>query len=50
MQALGIEKVGQLELRVQADLTPAFLGFGINISGHLFGRAVIIPWAEIPAT
>jgi Raf kinase inhibitor-like YbhB/YbcL family protein len=49
VQALGIEKVEQLELRIQADSTPAFLGFGINISGHLLGRAVIIPWAEIPA-
>ena len=49
VQALGIEKVGQLQLRVQADSTPAWLGFSINISGHLLGRAVITPWAEIPA-
>jgi Raf kinase inhibitor-like YbhB/YbcL family protein len=49
VQALGIEKVGQLQLQVQADSTPAWLGFGINISGHLLGRAVITPWAEIPA-
>jgi hypothetical protein len=48
-QALGIEKVGQLQLRVQADSTPAWLGFSINISGHLLARAVIIPWAEVPA-
>jgi Raf kinase inhibitor-like YbhB/YbcL family protein len=49
VQALGIEKVGQLQLRVQADSTPAWLGFSINISGHLLARAVIIPWAEVPA-
>ena len=47
VQALGIEKVGQLQ--VQADSTPAWLGFSINISRHLLGRAVITPWAEIPA-
>jgi hypothetical protein len=33
VQALGIEKVGQLQLQVQADSTPAWLGFSINISG-----------------
>jgi len=49
VQALGIEKVGQLQLRVQADSTPAWLGFSINISGHLLARAVIIPWAEVLA-
>jgi len=49
VQALGIEKVGQLQLRVQADSTPAWLGFSINISGHLLARVVIIPWAEVPA-
>ena len=49
VQALGIEKVGQLQLQVHADSTPAWLGFSINISGHLLGRAVITPWAEIPA-
>jgi Raf kinase inhibitor-like YbhB/YbcL family protein len=43
VQALGIEKVGQLQLRVQADSTPAWLGFSINLSGHLLGRAVITP-------
>jgi Raf kinase inhibitor-like YbhB/YbcL family protein len=47
VQALGIEKVGQLQVR--ADSTPAWLGFSINISGHLLGRAVITAWAEIPA-
>jgi Raf kinase inhibitor-like YbhB/YbcL family protein len=47
--ALGIEKVGQLQLRVQADSTPAWLGVSINISGHLLARAVIVPWAEVPA-
>jgi Raf kinase inhibitor-like YbhB/YbcL family protein len=47
VQALGIEKVGQLQ--VQADSTPAWLGFCINVSGHLLGRAVITAWAEIPA-
>ena len=45
--AIGIEKVGQLQ--VQADSTPAWLGFMINTSGHLLGRAVITAWAEIPA-
>jgi Raf kinase inhibitor-like YbhB/YbcL family protein len=49
VQAFGIEKVGQLQPRVQADSTPAWLGFSINISGHLLGRAVITPTAEIPA-
>jgi hypothetical protein len=46
VQAVGVESVGQL--RVQADSTPAWLGFMINTSGHLLGRAVINPWAEIP--
>ena len=50
VQALGIEKVGQLQLQVQADSTPAWLGFSINVSGHLLGRAVVTPWAEISAT
>ena len=49
VQALGIEKVGQLQLPVRADSTPAWLGFSINISGHLLARAVMVPWAEIPA-
>jgi phosphatidylethanolamine-binding protein (PEBP) family uncharacterized protein len=48
VQALSIEKVGQLQLQVQADSTPAWLGFSINLSGHLLGRAVITPVAEIP--
>jgi hypothetical protein len=39
VQAIGIEKVGQLQ--VQADSTPAWLGFSINVSGHLLGRAVM---------
>jgi hypothetical protein len=47
VQAIGIERVGQLQ--VQADSTPAWLGFSINTSGHLLGRAVITPWAEIRA-
>ena len=37
VQALDVEHVGQLS--VQAGST----------GGHLLGRAVIIPWAEIPA-
>ena len=49
VQAIGIDKVGQLPLRVQADSTPAWLGFSINISGQLLGRAVITPWAETAA-
>ena len=48
VQAIGIEKVGQLQ--VQADSTPAWLGFSINLSGQLLGRAVITAWAEVPAT
>jgi phosphatidylethanolamine-binding protein (PEBP) family uncharacterized protein len=48
VQALGIENVGQLQ--VQTGSTPAWLGFSLNVSGHLLGRAVITPWAEIPAT
>ena len=47
VQAIGIEKVGQLQ--VQGDSTPAWLGFSINLSGHLLGRAVITAWAELPA-
>jgi hypothetical protein len=47
VHAIGIERVGQLQ--VQADSTPAWLGFSINAGGHLLGRAVITPWAEIPA-
>ena len=47
VQAIGIDSVGQLQ--VQADSTPAWLGFSINTSGYLLGRAVITPWAEIPA-
>ena len=43
VQATGIERIGQLQLPVQADSTPALLGFSINISGHLLGRAVMIP-------
>jgi hypothetical protein len=30
-------------------LPPAWLGFSINVSGHLLARAVIIPWAEVLA-
>ncbi len=47
VQAIGIEKRGQLEVR--ADSTPAWLGFSINLSGHLLGRAVTTPWAVLPA-
>ena len=47
VQAIAVEYVGQLS--VQADSTPAFLGFSINAGGRLLGRAVITPWAEIPA-
>jgi Raf kinase inhibitor-like YbhB/YbcL family protein len=47
VQAVDVEHVGQLS--VQADSTPALLGFSINAGGHLLGRAVIIPWAETPA-
>lgn len=48
VQALDVEHVGQFG--VQADSTPALLGFHINTGGHLLARAVMIPWAEIPAT
>jgi Raf kinase inhibitor-like YbhB/YbcL family protein len=47
VQATDVEHVGQLG--VQADSTPALLGFHIN-AGHLLARAVITPWAEVPAT
>jgi len=47
VQAIDVEHVGQLS--VSADSTPAFVGFSINAGGHLLGRAVMIPWAEVPA-
>jgi Raf kinase inhibitor-like YbhB/YbcL family protein len=47
VHAIDVQHVGQLS--VQTDSTPAFLGFSINAGGHLLGRAVIIPWAEVPA-
>jgi len=47
VQAIDVEHVGQFD--VTADSTPAFLGFSINAGGHLLGRAVLIPWAEVPA-
>ncbi len=37
-------------IAVQADSTPAWLGFSINLSGHLLGRAVITPWAQLPSS
>jgi Raf kinase inhibitor-like YbhB/YbcL family protein len=48
VQAIDVEHAGQLG--VTADSTPAFLGFSINAGGHLLGRAVLIPWAEIQAS
>jgi hypothetical protein len=45
VQALDVDSVKQLG--VQADSTPAFLGF--CILGHVLGRAVIIPWGERPS-
>jgi len=47
VRAIDVEHVGQLG--VTGDSTPAFLGFNINAGGHLLGRTVIIPWAEVPA-
>ena len=47
VQAIGIEKVGQLQ--VQADPTPAWLGFVMHTSGHLLGRAVITAWSRVLA-
>ena len=47
VQAIDVEHVGQLS--VTDDSTPAFLGFSINAGGHLLGRAVLIPWAEVSA-
>ena len=47
VQAIDVGHVGQLS--VQGDSTPAFLGFSINAGGHLLARAVIVPWAEVPA-
>ena len=48
VQAIDVEHVGQLG--VEATSTPAFLGFSMNNGGHLPGRAVLIPGAEVPAT
>ena len=48
VQAIDVEHVGQLS--VTAESTPALLGFSINAGGHLLGRAVIIPWAELPVS
>lgn len=42
-----VARVGQLS--VTADSTPAMLGFSTNTGGHLVGRAVLVPRAEIPA-
>jgi Raf kinase inhibitor-like YbhB/YbcL family protein len=47
VQAIDVDHVGLLG--VTADSTPAFLGLSINAGGHLLGRAVLIPWAEVPA-
>jgi phosphatidylethanolamine-binding protein (PEBP) family uncharacterized protein len=47
VQAIATDRIGQL--RVQADSTPAWFGFSIHTSGHLLGRAVMTPWAQIPA-
>jgi Raf kinase inhibitor-like YbhB/YbcL family protein len=47
VQAIDVEHAGQLS--VTAGSTPAFLGLSINAGGHLLGRAVLIPWAEVPA-
>jgi hypothetical protein len=47
VQALDIENVREIGVEDQA--TPAFLGFSINTSGHLLARAVLTPWAEVPA-
>ena len=40
----SIEKIG-----VRADSTPALVFFTVNSGGHLLARAVITPWAEVPA-
>ncbi len=47
VQAIDVEHVGKLG--VEATSTPALLGVSINNGGHLLGRAVLIPWAEVPA-
>ena len=47
VDAVDVEHVGQIG--VQPDSTPALLGFSIHAGGHLLGRAVITPWAEVPA-
>ena len=47
VQALDIESIEKIGMR--ADSTPALVGFTINSGGHLPARAVITPWAEVPA-
>jgi Raf kinase inhibitor-like YbhB/YbcL family protein len=47
VDAVDVDHVGQIG--VQRDSTPALLGFSINAGGHLLGRAVMTPWAEVLA-
>jgi Raf kinase inhibitor-like YbhB/YbcL family protein len=47
VHALDIDSVK--ELGVTPDSSAALLGFLVNTSGHLLARAVLTPWAEIPA-
>jgi Raf kinase inhibitor-like YbhB/YbcL family protein len=46
VDAVDIDDVRQIG--VEPESTPAFLGFNINAGGHLLGRAVMTPWAEVP--
>jgi hypothetical protein len=47
VQALDIESIEKTG--VPADSTPALVFFTVNAGGHLLARAVITPWAEVPA-
>ncbi len=47
IDALDIEHVG--ELGVRPDSTPALMRGQVTIGGHLLGRAVITPVAQVPA-
>lgn len=47
VDAVDIDDVRQIG--VQPESTPAFLGFSFNAGGDLLGRAVMTPWAEVPA-
>jgi hypothetical protein len=47
VDALDIDHVE--DLGVHPDSTPALMGFCVNVGGHVLGRAVITPMAEVAA-